>query len=475
MDMGDHERIIGPIQHDLDCLMSQVDELPRGGYSRQSQRSRQLLARHGHTAQFLLPALDCLGEHVLPTLVDEGGIAQRSWKGHHRPRSFGTRSRSRVEYDNWDGLVARVRYGEGSARIRCSHQVLQRLSKHTFSNLLALRKTHAVLTMYLVDTTAANAVMGVVLQEILPGQPHQALRIGSTQFPGPGRQRFYPALQQVLCQGILLLDPYARRKDRRQQVSILAAAHLPSECLQGRGSPLLARNVLANNRDVLWQRAYAQVNTIILGDIAILPGKARDQLLVLRIDVSQQGVRGRDHGRQAILRVLVIRAIHEQERAGGSLAQQVSSEQFDACDEFFQHQRHDTGIRVAASIGEVNHQDTRAIWRSPVKLAFMGFRANAAPEDRAVNIKAAQNLWQLRNVAEAIGHIANTHGFAELGGSLQADLQITYKRFATNKKLVGLQVPRTDHHAPGVCIAFQALLLLRPDLQVIVQHNGLTI
>src|SRR6266699_3122402 len=460
MDMGDHERIIGPVQHDFDRLMSQVDELPRGGYSRQGQRSRQLLAHHGHTAQFLLPALNGLSEHVLPTLVDEGGIAQRSWKGYHRPRSFGTRSRSRVEYDNRDGLVARVRYGEGRARVRGRHQVLQRLGKHAFSNLLALRKTHAVLTMYLVDTTAADAVMGVVLQEM---------------FPGPGRQRLYPALQQVLCQGILLLDPHACRKDRRQQVSILAAAHLPAERLQGRGSPLLARNVLANNRDVLRQRAYAQVNTIILGDIAILPGKARDQLLVLRIDVSQQGVRGRDHGRQAILRVLVIRAIHEQERAGGSLAQQASSEQFDPCDEFFQHQRHDTGIRVAASIGEVNHQDTRAIRRSPVKLAFMGFRANAAPEDRAVNIKAAQNLWQLRNVAEAIGNIANTHGFAELGGSLQADLQITYQRLATNKKLVGLQVPRTNQHTPGTCIALQALLLLRPDLQVIVQHNGLTI
>src|SRR6266699_9380 len=245
MDMGDHERIIGPVQHDFDRLMSQVDELPRGGYSRQGQRSRQLLAHHGHTAQFLLPALNGLSEHVLPTLVDEGGIAQRSWKGYHRPRSFGTRSRSRVEYDNRDGLVARVRYGEGRARVRGRHQVLQRLGKHAFSNLLALRKTHAVLTMYLVDTTAADAVMGVVLQEILPGQPHQALGIGSAQFPGPGRQRLYPALQQVLCQGILLLDPHTRRKDRRQQVSILAAAHLPAERLQGRGSSLLARNVFA--------------------------------------------------------------------------------------------------------------------------------------------------------------------------------------------------------------------------------------
>src|SRR5207247_899260 len=144
MDMGDHARIFRLIQHGLNRFMSHMDELPRGCYSRQGYCCRQHLARHGHTAQFLLPALDSLSDHMLATLVNEGSIAQRSWKRSHHPHYFGTRARSGVKYDNRDGFVARVRYGERCTRIRCSHQMMHRLCNPPFSNLLTVCKMQDV-------------------------------------------------------------------------------------------------------------------------------------------------------------------------------------------------------------------------------------------------------------------------------------------------------------------------------------------
>src|SRR5262244_3980806 len=96
----------------------------------------------------------------------------------------------------------------------------------------------------------------------------------------------------------------------------------------------------------------------------------------------------------------------------------------------------------------------------PVKLAFPCVRTNAAPENCAINAKSTQDLRHLRDVAKAVGEIADAHGFAELCGPLQADLQVTYQRLPTDEEFVGLQVPWTDSYAARACMTFQAFLLV---------------
>ena len=86
----------------------------------------------------------------------------------------------------------------------------------------------------------------------------------------------------------------------------------------------------------------------------------------------------------------------------------------------------------------MNNQDLRSVGCCPVKFAFVCFGTDAAPEDGIINTKTLENLWQLRDVTEAIGNVANAHPTSKLGGSPQTDLQVAYQRLAADEKLVGL-------------------------------------
>ena len=68
--------------------------------------------------------------------------------------------------------MARMRCRNRSGCIRCHDDRVHCLGKCTFGNLLALSETDSIFAMYLVDTTATDTIMRVVLQEILPGESH---------------------------------------------------------------------------------------------------------------------------------------------------------------------------------------------------------------------------------------------------------------------------------------------------------------
>jgi len=78
-------------------------------------------------------------------------------------------------------------------------------------------------------------------------------------------------------------------------------------------------------------------------------------------------------------------------------------------------------------------------------------------------------------VAKAVRDVGNTEGVAKIFCPVETDLQVTYQRLAAHEKLVGLQVPRTDLDAASACMASEVFLLLRANLQVVVQDDRLTV
>ena len=123
----------------------------------------------------------------------------------------------------------------------------------------------------------------------------------------------------------------------------------------------------------------------------------------------------------------------------------------------------------------MNNQHTRPIGCSPEKFALARFSPYAAPEDSVIYTKSLQDLRQLRDMAEAIGDIANAHRLSKFGGPLQPHLQVTNQRLSADKKLVGLNKPRAHIDAPGARILFKPFFLLRLHFQVIIEHNCLTV
>ena len=109
---------------------------------------------------------------MLAPLVYDHGIMQRTWKLYYGLDCFCARARSRVKNYDGNGLMARMRCRNRSACIRCRDDRVHSLGKCPFGNLLALSETDGIFAMYLVDTTATDTIMRVVLQEILPGESH---------------------------------------------------------------------------------------------------------------------------------------------------------------------------------------------------------------------------------------------------------------------------------------------------------------
>ena len=171
----------------------------------------------------------------------------------------------------------------------------------------------------------------------------------------------------------------------------------------------------------------------------------------------------------------MVGAVHEEQGVGGGPGEQSGGEQLDTGDKFSRVERHVTGIGIAKSIGKMHDQHFRAIGCGPVKLAFMDLRADAAPEDGALDARTFKDLRHLRDMPKAVRHIADAHGVAKLGGAAQADLQIAHQGFAADEKFIGLHVPGSNGDTPALCIPLQPRLLFRAHFEVVIQDNGLPI
>ena len=101
--------------------------------------------------------------------------------------------------------------------------------------------------------------------------------------------------------------------------------------------------------------------------------------------------------------------------------------------------------------------------------------AESAPQNRAVEPEPGENLRHLRHVAEGIRHVAHAHRLAEAFGDAEPERQVSDERLAAYQEHVGHHVPGTDEK-PGSCHAIAELAFaLRPDFEVVLQHDALTI
>jgi hypothetical protein len=87
----------------------------------------------------------------------------------------------------------------------------------------------------------------------------------------------------------------------------------------------------------------------------------------------------------------------------------------------------------------------------------------------------AEDLRHLRDVPEHVGQIADLHRAAELGRAAQAELQIAHDRLAGHHELVHEDHPRSHRQATGGGEALESIRRLGPDLEVVVDDDGLAV
>ena len=94
--------------------------------------------------------------------------------------------------------------------LHAGRQLADRLDGQAVADLLALAKAKAHVLMHLVDATAADRVVGLVLEQPVPGDVEVPLRVGLAEGLGrQGRERLGPVAEQRLAGRVALLDPDA--------------------------------------------------------------------------------------------------------------------------------------------------------------------------------------------------------------------------------------------------------------------------
>ena len=132
---------------------------------------------------------------------------------------------------------------------------------------------------------------------------------------------------------------------------------------------------------------------------------------------------------------------------------------------------------VAVLVRQVDGEDRRAVGSLPAELRLdrLGRAGEPAPEDRRVDPEAVQDLRHLREVAERVGDVADAHRLAEAPADLPAEQHVADRRLAADEELVGQDVPGADLDAPRLDEAAEVRLALGPDLEVILEDDGLAV
>src|SRR2546421_1025039 len=124
-------------------------------------------AREGHGAEFLPPAFDDVIGHALPALVNDDCIAPQAGELYDSLHDFAARARCWIKDDDGGSFavgVGRLRGGVvRSSRIGAQGEVMHGFGDDLPTDLLALGEAHAVFTVHLVDATATNAVVRMIL------------------------------------------------------------------------------------------------------------------------------------------------------------------------------------------------------------------------------------------------------------------------------------------------------------------------
>ena len=98
--------------------------------------------------------------------------------------------------------------------------------------------------------------------------------------------------------------------------------------------------------------------------------------------------------------------------------------------------------------------------------------AQAAREHERVQAEPAQDLRQLRRVAEAVGQVADGGRAGAVALAHQAAVeQVAHQRLGADEELVGQRVAGAGVDPPGPQQRAQAVLQLGPDLQVVLEQD----
>ena len=130
---------------------------------------------------------------------------------------------------------------------------------------------------------------------------------------------------------------------------------------------------------------------------------------------------------------------------------------------------------VAVPVGQVLRPDGGPIQALPIERRGLHGKRNTPPHHRVGKAETPQDLGHLGHVAEHVRQVPNVHGPAELGGLAQPQLNIPDERLARHQEFVGQRVPRAHGELAFCRQVRQALSLVRPDLQIVVDHRHLAV
>jgi hypothetical protein len=128
---------------------------------------------------------------------------------------------------------------------------------------------------------------------------------------------------------------------------------------------------------------------------------------------------------------------------------------------------------VPIAFAQVCHQNARAIRRLPPEFGWPV--EHPAPNGGDLDPKSAQDLGDLSDVTERIGHVPDHHLGTKFTGCEVALLQVADVRFGTHQEHIRQDVPGADDDPPFANVLAEDGFFFRAHVQVILQNDGLTI
>ena len=288
------------------------------------------------------------------------------------------------------------------------------------------------LAVDLVGAAAADRVVGVVLQQELPGVVDQAVRVSpAVEEVRVRRDRLEHAGEQRLRGVVLLLEVHARRPHAGEDVVVPARrAARPGT----RSSPR------PDSRDRR-RRSRASLAVHELGRPGTPPGAPPG---------SRPNSCWGGKWSQPLLSSSTspfARLAHSLEELADLLdgALRVDAPPGVRVPELLEAR----GRRVAVAAALVDREHLAAVRRAPqvLEAQVLQLVAVAARVDERVDARAAQELGHLGDVPERVGHVADLLHAAEGARDRVSDQQVPDRGLAADEELVGQDVPGADRRA----------------------------
>jgi len=249
---------------------------------------------------------------------------------------------------------------------------------------------------------------------------------------------------------VALLDPHTGGEDTGQQVGAWGRAEFS-----------------ADDGQLGWSFAWFVLQFIVHGSQVARQGGVNDASFL------QKGVGGRQQAGKVSAGQHVIGALHGQDVGGGGVRGQAVAQLCHALSEtiLVGGQPGGVGIRVA----QVEQEHLVAIGGAPAE--FCRQVTDAAPHAGRVNVKAAQDLRHLPNVAKRVRDVADAHPClrAKATAHSLAYQQVAHRCLWADQEFVGQDVPWPDDQSPSMDVVAELLLSFGTELQVVLEHDGLPV